>query len=129
MRNPNLTVKTFEPGLYYVGDLSYIVEDWDDIVNQMYPGDGVVNTGTMADKNGKQFAVFSTMYGDGIYYDGEEYEYAVDSGTIGVYPIDKVEDADDCYGQVWEFEEQFTCNYDEETGVISVADIRINTKD
>ena len=131
MRNPNFTVKTFEPGLYYVGDLSYLpskVLDWDYIVSMMFPKDEDPKYGTMVDNKGNQFAVISTMYGDGVFYDQENYDYAVDSGTIGVYPINSIDDADDCYGQVWEFDEQFTCEYDEETGMITIADICIDTK-
>ncbi len=130
MRNPNFTIKKFEPGLYYVGDLSYLpseVLDWNYIVGMMFPKDEDPKYGTMVDNKGNQFAVISTMYGDGLFYDEEDYDYAVDSGTIGVYPINSIDDADDCYGQVWTFDEQFTCEYDEETGMISIADIRINT--
>ena len=130
MRNPNLTIKTFQPGLYYVGDISYLageVLDWDYIVGMMFPENEDPKYGTMVDNKGNQFAVLSTMYGDGVFYDEEDYEYAVDSGTIGVYPISRVEDADECFGQVWTFDEEFVCTYDEETGVISVADINIHT--
>jgi hypothetical protein len=35
---------------------------------------------------------FRTFTGDGTYVDGEGREYNVDSGTIGILPLDKVSD-------------------------------------
>ena len=35
---------------------------------------------------------FHTFTGDGTYVDGEGREYNVDSGTIGILPLDKVSD-------------------------------------
>ena len=37
---------------------------------------------------------FHTFTGDGTYVDSEGREYGVDSGTIGILPLDKVSDRD-----------------------------------
>jgi hypothetical protein len=41
-------------------------------------------------KDGREFYIFNTYYGDGTYQDNEGHEYFVDSGTIGCILADSV---------------------------------------
>jgi hypothetical protein len=75
-------------GKYYIGDLCYVMHnEWQEVcdltLTPNYPNEGVFTL-----KNGKQFAIFSTAYGDGSYLDQNGREYAVDSGTIGCILVD-----------------------------------------
>ena len=64
------------------------------------------------------------------YYDNDDNEYGVDSGRIGCYPLtkDQIKEVDDNLGNVVEFEHNFTCEYDEETGIMRFDTIFIDTK-
>lgn len=73
----------FPAGKYFVGDLCYVMtnEQWDrvcmhDII------EGITDTGL-------NFAIESTMYGDGTYSDQFCNSYSVDSGTIGCIQWDE----------------------------------------
>ena len=67
---------------YVVGDMcnSLSVDDWFDYCNDETLPEGAYS--------------FRTFTGDGTYVDGEGREYGVDSGTIGIIPLDKVTDRD-----------------------------------
>jgi hypothetical protein len=72
-------------GTYYVGDLCYIMshEMWGSFIDDAYKfqdGDGVFLNA--------DFAIYSTMYGDGKYTDQFGNTYGVDSGSIGCINID-----------------------------------------
>ena len=113
-------------GLYYVGDLCYISDNWDEMIEIMYGDGDFSKCGVFWNKEGEKFANYTTAYGDGIYEDEDGGGYAVDSGTIGLYPI-KDESEADRLGQAIYFPEPFTCDYDEETGVIRYGDVYIHT--
>lgn len=130
MRNANQNPGTLPPGLYYVGDLCYLPEEvigkWDEFCNHFFPEDKPQQSGVFTDKNGKQFANFSTFYGDGLFKDLDEDVYYVDSGSIGCYPIESAEQAEDLDGQVVAFEEEFDCEYIED-GTIRIGFVEIYT--
>ena len=77
------TLKTLPAGRYYIGDLCYIKTlDWDDLLKVSNFEDGAF---TLSD--GRDFVIMGTAYGDGTYYDNENREYGVDSGTIGIISV------------------------------------------
>jgi hypothetical protein len=65
---------------YVVGDLCNCLnsDDWFEFCNNEALPEGAYS--------------FRTFTGDGTYVDGEGREYNVDSGTIGILPLDKVSD-------------------------------------
>lgn len=82
---------TVESGIgFYVGDVCYVLSDevyhgfWGD---QKHFKDG---TFEVPGRN-LSFAVGSTAYGDGLFFDDESYQYPVDAGVIGVVPLELVE--------------------------------------
>jgi hypothetical protein len=135
LRNPNVNPGALAPGVYYVGDLSYMGDEilnWDEYIKCIAPNDDWKNvqSGILKTSKGVYFATFSTWCGDGFYYDNDDNEYGVDSGRIGCYPLtkDQIEEVDDDLGNVVEFEHNFTCEYDEETGIMRFDTIFIDTK-
>ena len=103
-------------GMYYVGDLCYVMHpQWKEVCNLMFATDGnSVLDGEFNLANGVRFAVQSTAYGDGTYYDGEGREYPVDAGLIGCIRVEDVYDPE-WYLEgmnVVHFEYPFTIEYD-----------------
>ena len=83
-------------GTYYVGDLCYVMHpQWKEVCNLMFNtgrgNDGVLD-GEFNLANGVRFAVHSTAYGDGTYYDAEGRKYPVDAGLIGCIAVEDVYD-------------------------------------
>jgi hypothetical protein len=102
---------TLPPGTYVIGDPCYQLNDeqWEEV---LYESDdfespiGVFNR----QNGGKGFAIaFSTAYGDGLYNDLDDREYGVDSGLIGIIPVDQVDNLDDTNANVITFTSPFTC--------------------
>lgn len=78
---------TFPAGVYYIGDLCYVIneKDWEELLEQS----GHLGLDFDSDQwfgKFKKFGLFvgSTAHGDGMYYDNRGGTYAVDSGTIGI---------------------------------------------
>lgn len=83
-------------GTYYVGDLCYVMHpQWAEVCNLMFNTgkgrDGVLD-GEFNLSNGVRFAVQSTAYGDGTYYDKQDRQYPVDAGLIGCIAVEDVYD-------------------------------------
>ena len=63
-----------EKGKYYIGDLCYVIkgDNWDEVCSLTYPytGKNVHKQveGEFFLEDGRQFCIFSTLYGDGVYY-------------------------------------------------------------
>jgi hypothetical protein len=78
-----------QAGKYYVGDLCYVfnTQDWDEICDLIIKGNKCL-TGEFELKDGRRFAIYNTMYGDGLYRDQFDNEYCVDSGSIGCVLVD-----------------------------------------
>lgn len=77
---------TMPAGRYYVGDLCYILHnEWDEVCSMVLGNNHVEGAFTLTD--GRQFVMFSTAYGDGVYLGTDGFEYAVDSGTIGCITV------------------------------------------
>ena len=78
-------------GKYYIGDLCHIVTDseWLEICDLTIQGTRVLD-GEFQLKDGRRFAMYSTAYGDGVYYDHYGHSYSVDSGSIGCILVDDI---------------------------------------
>ena len=86
-----LTSEIMPAGEYFIGDLCYVLDSrWGEVCDKIIDGDEVLE-GRFELRDGLEFAVFSTCFGDGVYEDGAGNEYGVDSGSIGCV---KVEDID-----------------------------------
>ena len=81
--------RKFRPGSYYIGDPSYVLKkglpDENDVWYKMCDYneynetiDGEVFTAVISD----------TSYGDGVYEGSNDIEYGVDSGCLGVVPVE-----------------------------------------
>jgi hypothetical protein len=66
---------------------------WKEVCNLMFATDGrgVLN-GEFNLANGVRFAVSTTAYGDGIYFDRKGRQYPVDAGLIGCIRVEDVYD-------------------------------------
>ena len=82
-----------QAGDYYVGDLCYVMHEvWDEVCGIMFtdnPNRG--NEGEFTLKDGRRFAVYSTSYGDGRYYDQYGQPYSVDAGVIGCILVSDID--------------------------------------
>ena len=75
-------------GIYYIGDPCYIFnKSWDDLLesNDYFNKEGVINIFN------NECVISNTDYGDGIYFDNSGRKYAVDSGLIGILPIELID--------------------------------------
>lgn len=104
------------PGTYYVGDLCYVMHpQWKEVCDLMFACDGErVLDGEFNLSNGVRFAVQSTAYGDGTYYDEQGRQYPVDAGLIGCIRVEDVYDPEWWLEgvQTVKFENPFTVEYD-----------------
>jgi hypothetical protein len=120
---------TLPAGLYYVGDLCYVMTDpeWDQVCNLLASD----RDGQLSLPDGRQFVIHSTAFGDGEYNDQAGRAYGVDSGTIGAILVEDITDPNfdrtNSGGHLIEFESSFTSSYDKNGGVISIGRIRIQT--
>ena len=113
-------------GNYYIGDLCYVVENWEEYHQLFFPGDGKQHVGVFTNSEGVKFANYGTAFGDGIYYDEEKNEYAVDSGSIGCIPVEAIQEPH-ALGNVVYFPVEFDCEYLESSGTIRIGDVFIDT--
>ena len=107
---------------YVIGDLCNCLSDdeWEDYCNRDTLPEGVYS--------------FRTAYGDGTYFDQEGREIGVDSGTIGIIPLDKVSAPDKLREalkyrivQVVDIDEIAEESVSEKDGVITFDKIIIDT--
>lgn len=130
-----LTTKVkVQAGTYYVGDLCYVIKSddmWSKVCDAMYPDGGNHSVEGLIVVDGYEMVTYSTMYGDGTYYDAFSNEYPVDAGLIGLISVDAIEKinggtVDMTLGNVVTFEEDFVC--DSEDGVLTFGNIIIHTE-
>lgn len=104
---------TLPAGIYYIGDLCYCMHtSWDEICD-IFLRNNTLAEGLHTLKDGRVFAIFPTLYGDGTYWDQCGGEYSVDAGVIGCIRLEDMDpDADPAYwgrlGQVVKFSAPFT---------------------
>lgn len=81
----------FPPGKYYLGDLGYVLtsEQWDELMGQAIDSGWGCRDGEFV-VDGRWVFLGSTRCGDGTYYDTKKNQYYVDSGTIGLCPIELI---------------------------------------
>lgn len=113
-------------GKYWVGDLCYLVphEHWDKVV--AFLGDGKTPREGEFDLEGHRGAIFSTHHGDGVYPDQFGNTYGVDSGTIGIFPVDVFDSQFEELGVVHNFAEDFTPKSDQ--GDMEFGHLKIRTR-
>lgn len=77
---------TLPPGRYWIGDPCYSVNlgEWSTVIGaSRSPNDRWI----VAKSDELRFVAVWTIFGDGIYLDNEGNRYGVDSGMIGVVPV------------------------------------------
>ena len=149
MPKPNTC--TLPAGLYYVGDLCFVLAerneaeegyDWDTVLNDtgtlgctridgepLEPDEPQPCCWTIGHwETGEPVEFFSshTSYGDGTYTDEQGREYPVDAGLIGVFPMWALPDS--CGGvgpvrggNIINFKQAFCCHTVDEEGVILIG--------
>jgi hypothetical protein len=123
-------------GVYYVGDLCYVMKDeeWDQFLDLTIKGSHLLD-GEFQFPDGRRFATYGTAWGDGVYHDQHGHEYSVDAGLIGCILLSDIRAAKyeniQELGNIVEFTEDFETsgclkgrNSD---GVISIGPLRIDT--
>jgi len=129
------TTMTNKPVEYFVGDLAYVMTDvWEEMVD-LHDFNNETLSYQLAD--GRNYFMYSTMYGDGQYNDLEGNPYAVDSGTLGAIKVSDIQNLDALnaaleggLGHVHTFAYTLSgddCDYFE--GKISIASVLIDTDD
>jgi len=84
-----------KPGKYYVGDLCYVLHDeWEELCNLIVNGYNCLE-GEFTLKDGRNFAIYNTIYGDGSYSDDRGNSYMVDSGSIGCILLSDIDQSND----------------------------------
>lgn len=125
-------MNTMPAGEYYIGDLCYVIDDevWDEVVDCIYPSHTAEAVGKFTLKDGREFVIFSTAYGDGVYSDNRgNSKYGVDSGTIGCINLKDIPNVTNpgSDGHIHRFDTAFDC--DESNGILRFGHIVINTSD
>jgi len=118
-------------GTYYVGDLCYVLHDeWDEVCQLTINHNRAIG-GEFNLKDGRRFAMYNTMYGDGTYHDQQGKEYWVDSGSIGCILMRDIDlaqlDNNVQGGALYDFDQDFYTG--EQDGKIMFHKISINTDD
>lgn len=126
-------------GKYYVGDLCYVMHpEWDEVCDLLFAGrkDGGCNEGEFTLKDGRRFAIFNTLYGDGLYPSNIGRNLSVDSGSIGCILLDDIRDADaneakmNSLGAIVDFTTDFVTDGDSRnTGTLQFGRVIVETGD
>jgi hypothetical protein len=114
-------------GKYYVGDLCYVLGDrWTEVCDLIIDGHNCLD-GIFTLKDGTEFAIFSTAYGDGYYSDNEDRGYPVDSGSIGCVLVSSITpmELEKTGGNIIDFNNDF--DPFESDGIIQFDNISIDT--
>jgi len=114
-------------GKYFVGDLCYVLGGrWDEVCNLIIVNRKCLD-GEFELKDGTQFAIYGTAYGDGFYSDQQANEYPVDSGSIGCVLVESITSGEiqAGLGTIHDFEEDFETS--EENGIIRIGELEIDT--
>lgn len=116
-------------GRYYVGDLCYVMHDaWGEFCSITIQGHQLLN-GEFTLADGRRFATYGTMYGDGLYQDTHGRSYSVDAGLIGCIRVEDIRD-DEAWpegGQIVEIDHPF--HTADENGTIRIGPVSIDTGD
>lgn len=122
---------TMPAGTYYIGDLCYVMHpEWDEFCEITIEGNNVKD-GEFALKDGRQFATYCTLYGDGQYRSNIGSYHPVDAGLIGCIRVEDIRDPSATVeqmqnlGTIVEFDKPFETS--ESEGVITFGCVEINT--
>ncbi len=125
-------------GKYYVGDLCYVMHpEWDEMMDIFFPDNsGLPKDGEFTLKDGRRFASYSTMYGDGLYPSNIGSNFSVDAGLIGCIRVEDIRDPEatearmKALGAIVEFGTDFVTESDTyNTGIIQFGRVIIETGD
>jgi hypothetical protein len=116
-------------GKYYIGDLCYVMHgEWDEFCGITIDGN-CVRDGEFKLKDGRRFATYCTMYGDGEYPASDGSRLGVDAGLIGCIRVEDIDltdpNNDVTLGTVVEFEHDFRTG--SRGGIIHFGHIEVNT--
>lgn len=120
-----MTFHTLPPGRYYIGDPSYPFQDetWDRILDELN-----LFSAELLTWQGRDFWAGSTKWGDGTYTDQNGVEYAVDTGQIGIIPLEIIDDPEGLeHGTVIELKNSVHVEYDPKEGTFWIGPICIRT--
>jgi len=111
-------------GIFYIGDPYHVIKEWDAFL-KLGDFDQEETTFTW-----KDYSVWmaDTAYGDGEYASDKGHTFLVDSGMIGVIPIEvcnKNLSRLNKLGLVWEFDQPF--NVGVKNGIFYIGNIVIDT--
>lgn len=125
---------TMPAGEYFVGDPCYAVPDekWSDWLDDAYGGrDGNTVDVLLAEVDGRPVLGISTAYGDGVYWASDGCSYPVDSGLLGLVPVEVAEKEEPFGMQRRTFSRSLACDrflaYGH--GVVNLGEIQIHTAD
>jgi len=113
------------PGKYYVGDPCYVFvkSDWQKILSSNKPNDLIINV-----EEGEKIIMFG-VGGDGYFVDTSGKKYSVDSGSLGLVPIDLIDrnliDGNLTKGNLFTFASTTLCKYIEDE-FIAFGDVVFN---
>ena len=125
---------TMPAGKYYVGDLCYVMHDcWNEVVDLFYPTSDTQKglDGEFVLRDGRRFASFDTLYGDGSYRSSIGTRHCVDSGSIGCISVYDIRDQTysparlQKLGAIVDFEAPFEVSVDQ--GLIRFGSVEIAT--
>lgn len=75
---------------FYIGDPCYVLSE--NVYSNIWGDRYCFKDGKITDPtSGFSFAAEGTAYGDGSYFDEDNNEYSVDSGTLALIPLELVE--------------------------------------
>lgn len=121
---------TVSAGKYYLGDPCYSVPSkfWSDLLDSA----DFFEVKSEGKVNGYTVYAMSTKYGDGVYRCNRGYSYPVDSGLIGLVPVEFGQKINDVYPdcdlvQVITFDKDTECSYSD--GLMKFGSISIETGD
>jgi len=124
---------TMPAGTYYVGDLCYVMHpEWDEFC-QLTASHYTVSDGEFTLTDGRRFATYTTLYGDGLYESNIGTKHSVDAGLIGCIRIEDIRDPVATVahmrglGAIVTFDAPFETS--ESGGVICFGHVEINTGD
>lgn len=120
----------FASGTYYLGDLCYVMhKEWTEVCEIIIRGNDCIE-GVFELNDGREFGLWNTAYGDGMYLDNIGREYPVDAGLIGIIAVEDIDESEKdnlSLGNVIQFDNSFRvmCS----NGLFEFGDVRIDTRD
>lgn len=103
-------------GQYFIGDLSYVMGDcWGEFCKITFRG-AHVRDGEFCLRDGRKFAAYATMHGDGTYSTVDGKMFDVDAGLIGCIRVDDITD-EECKADIADIGLVVTFDQPFDTGV------------